>query len=222
MTARPVELSMFPDVAPDRPRGPLVGSVISGSNADLVAAVAPLYLSGSVLDVTYGAGKWWTRFQPEQFTFHDLHKVDGVDFRDLPHTDGSFDAVCFDPPYVASGSVSHEAASEFRGRYGIDHESSYGGEGELFDLILDGLAECARVTRRWLLVKCMEFTSSRRFHDVPTLVKNNAAACGLMFWDQIVHHTGPGLGGHNTRVQIRARRTHSYLLVFAKEGLDGG
>lgn len=215
MSARPVELSMFPDLAPDRPRGPVLGSVFVGSNADLIAAVAPLYLTGSVLDVTYGDGKWWTRFQPEPFTFHDLHKVDGVDFRHLPHEARAFTTVCFDPPYVASGSAAtnHEAG-EFRARYGIDRETGYGHEGELLELIVAGLAECARVAQRWVLVKCMEFTSSRRFHDMPQLVKTAALILGLVTHDVIVHHTGPGVGGHNIWTPVRARRHHSYLLVF--------
>lgn len=212
---RDLELSLFPDVKPARPVGPLLGSVFAGSNADLIAAVAPMWLTGSVLDVTYGDGKWWTRYRPEDFTYHDLHKVDGVDFRHLPHRARAFDTVCFDPPYVTSGSLSanHEAG-EFRQRYGIDRVSGYGQETDLLDLILAGLTECARVTRRWLLVKCMEFTSSRRFHDMPYEVKARALSLGLTSHDVIVHHTGPGLGGHNIVTPIRARRHHSYLLVF--------
>ena len=211
---------MFPELAPDRPRGPIPGSVQGGTNADLIATIAPLYLHGrSVLDVTYGKGRWWTRYLPDQFTCHDIDRAkgDGVDFRSLPEADSSVHVVCFDPPYVTSGSSSttHEAG-DFRRAYGIDRETGYGHEGELVDLILSGLAECARVAREWVLVKCMEFTSSRRFHDIPHLVKTAAPALGLEFHDQIVHHTGPGVGGHNIVTPIRTRRHHSYLLVFRK------
>ncbi len=223
MTARAVELSLFPDVRPPRPVGPIPGSVFVGTNAELIATFAPYYLTGSVLDPTYGDGKWWTRFRPDPFTHHDLHKGDGVDFRALPHPDRAFDTVCFDPPYVASGSASttHEAG-QFRARYGIDRTTGYGHEDELTDLITGGFNECARVARQWVLVKCMEFTSSRRFHDIPHTVKTRAAELGLGLWDVIVHHTGPGVGGHNIWDPIRARRHHSYLLVFRCPDTPGG
>jgi hypothetical protein len=215
---RPVELTMFPDLAPDRPRGPLLGSVVTGTNADLIAAIAPIYLKGrTVADVTYGRGRWWTRYQPPGLIAHDIDpdKGDGVDFRALPETDRSVDVVCYDPPYVASGTNSIDPGPRtFRERYGIDRETGYGHESDLVALILAGLSECARVARQLVLTKCMEFTSSRRFHDMPHLVKTAAAGNGLELHDQIVHHTGSGPGGHNIYTPIRTRRHHSYLLVF--------
>jgi hypothetical protein len=216
---RPVEQSMFPDVAPDRPRGPILGSVVGGTNADLIAAIAPLYLDGNtVMDVTYGLGRWWTRYKPPELICHDLDptKGDGVDFRALPEADRSVDVVCFDPPYVTSGTIGLDPGPRtFRERYGIDRETGYGREDELVELILSGLAECARVAIKWVLVKCMEFTSSRRFHDMPHIIKAGASDMGLALHDVIVHHTGPGVGGHNIYTPIRARRHHSYLLIFA-------
>jgi hypothetical protein len=234
VTARDVALSLFPDVAPDRPVGPLLGSVVAGTNADLIAAVAPLYLDGnSVMDVTYGEGKWWARYRPENFTYHDLHKVDGVDFRHLPEATSSIDAVCFDPPYTISGSASSSRLGpEFQDRYGIGTQhmgplNTAGGSASFETLILDGLAECVRVSRRWVLVKCMEFSQgnhvpkSRSFHDIPHLVTARALELGCVKNDQIVHHTGAGPGGHNIFEPRRARRHHSYLLVFeAPSALD--
>lgn len=217
MTAltRDVAQSLFPDITPDRPCGPLRGSVFVGTNAELIAAYAPYYLTGSVLDPTYGDGKWWTKFTPQPFTYHDLHKVDGVDFRHLPHPDRSFDTVAFDPPYVAEGgTASTEVVHRFRGRYGIDDSIAYGHEDDLAELILAGLAESARVARRWVLVKCMEFVSSRQFHDMPHTIRTEALGMGLRVHDVIVHHTGAGPGGHNIFEPLRARRHHSYLLVF--------
>lgn len=214
---------MFPDFMPDRPTGQLYGSVQTGTNADLMATVAPTYLTGSVLDVTYGEGKWWDRFTPDPFTFHDLHKVDGVDFRALPHDDNSFDAVCFDPPYVISGGPSSPALNdgEFQGRYGIgiDNLGDSSTAAGFHDLVRRGLHECIRVSRGWVLVKCMEFAQGSGptgFHDMPTIVTNWAADLGAAKYDQIVHHTGPGPGGHNIWTQKRARRHHSYLIVFSK------
>jgi len=55
---RDLQLSLLPDLRPDKPVGPVPQSVQHVStNAELIAAVAPIYLTGSVLDVTYGRGK---------------------------------------------------------------------------------------------------------------------------------------------------------------------
>lgn len=220
---RDVQSSMFPEIAPDKPVGTVPGSVQTGSNADLMARLAPIYLTGSVLDVTYGEGKWWDRFTPDPFTFHDLHKVDGVDFTNLPHPDYSFDTVCFDPPYVLSGGESSGAIADsgFQGRYGIGvGRLGHNGATAFEALLQAGLAETARVTRRFLLVKCMEFAQGGGedggFKDMPYLMRSWGAALGLRTHDVIVHHTGSGPGGHNIFTPKRARRHHSYLLVFSK------
>lgn len=210
----------------DRPVGPILTSVFTGTNAELMKAVAPLYLTGSVLDVTYGEGKWWDRFTPDPFTFHDLYKGDGVDFRDLPEPDGSVDTVAFDPPYVVSGGTG---TTDMQERYGIgrdrlrDVSQASGGARSLDALIVGGLVEACRVARCWVLVKCMEYAQGAElgkrndFRDVPTVVTNAAASVGWHKHDQIVHFTGTGPGGHNIFEVRRARRAHSYLLVFSKQ-----
>lgn len=213
--SRPVQTSFLEGM--DRPVGPILQSVFTGQhNADLMAAVAPLYLTGSVLDVTYGRGKWWTRFTPEPFTFHDI-EIDGVDFRDLPHPDRSFETVCYDPPYIAAGgAATTEKAKDFRGAFGLTPGRT---AGSFDNLVMDGLAEVCRVADRWLLVKCMEFVGSAKFVDVPTDVTNACRDLGWVVHDRIVHHAGPGPGGHNIFTVKRARRVHSYLLVFTRKEL---
>lgn len=217
-TTRPVELSLFPEVKPDRPIGHLTGSVINGTNADLIATIAPIYLDGhSVLDVTYGKGAWWRRYTPDRFTCHDL-ALDGVDFRDLPEADNSVDVVCFDPPYVPCGSLpqviesSHRSsAGAFRHAYGLQPMS----HNDIETLFRDGLAECARVARRWVLAKCADYVTGGRFRLGHLSMIDAARSADLADpWDLIVHHTGPGPGGHNITHPLRARRHHSYLLAF--------
>lgn len=211
---RAVQASMFPDIQPDKPIGKILPSVFAGTNADLMAAVAPFYLTGTVLDVTYGEGKWWDRFKPESFTAHDLYKLDGVDFRSLPEADSSIDTVCFDPPYIPAGGAPTQAdAARHRASFGLEPGRTVA---EFDSLVTDGLAECARVASRFLLVKCMEFVGSARFCDMPTDITNAARTMGWVIHDRIVHHTGSGPGGHNIFDPKRARRHHSYLLVFAK------
>ncbi len=209
---RPVQLSMVEGL--DRPTGPIIGSVFTGTNADLIAAVAPLYLTGSVLDVTYGRGKWWDRYRPDPFTFHDLETVDGVNFRSLPEEGRSVETVCFDPPYVPAGGTRTSGATKdeaaFRSNFGLSPRSL----AELNDLIAAGLKECERVARRFVLVKCTDFVTGGRFVLGHLTVLDAARELGLRPHDLIVHHTGPGPGGHNIVEVLRARRAHSYLLVF--------
>lgn len=224
---RAVEQSLFPDIAPDRPVGPILPSVFIGSNADLIAACAPYYLTGSVLDITYGEGGWWQRFVPDPFTAHDL-KLDGVDFRALPEPDASVDTVTFDPPYIPQGGVETSTlpkgarsgpaggeTADFLRRFGLTRSRS---ESELWALIGAGLAEAARVSSRFVLVKCMDFVQGPGLTLGHRLVLDMADELGMVCHDLIVHNTGSGPGGHNIFDPKRARRHHSYLLVFTHRG----
>lgn len=214
MTAsRAIELSLFPDVAPDRPRGRLLGSVVTGTNADLISDVAPLYLEGrTVMDVTYGRGFWWKRYRPDALIAHDLdpNKGDGVDFRHLPEADNSVDVVCFDPPYIPQGGYETSTEKAFADGFGLRSMS----RAELWQLMDDGLVECVRVAREHVLMKCCDFVNGGSFHLGHIKAIELAAGHGLAVHDLIVHHTGAGPGGHNIFTPLRARRHHSYLIVF--------
>lgn len=215
-TARHVAQSLFPDLQAEKAVGPILPSVFVGTNAELMRAVAPYYLTGSVLDVTHGEGGWWTLYRPAPFTAHDLYKLDGVDFRQLPEADDEYDTVCFDPPYVPQGGAASNAsgAANFRDRYGLLEESTPWRS--TFDLIEQGLVECARVSRDLVLVKCGDFVTGGAFTLGHFHALKAAETIGLHCHDLIVHHTGSGPGGHNIFTPIRARRHHSYLLVFTK------
>lgn len=211
-TTRDVQLSAFPEMAPNKPVGGLLGSVFVGTNAELMAAVAPYYFTGSVMDVTYGEGKWWSKGTPERFTAHDLYKVDGVDFRALPEADGSIDTVCFDPPYIPQGGVETSTAKEFLDNFGLTSMS----RAELWQMMDEGQREAMRVARSFVLMKCNDFTNGGAFHLGHKRAIDTAEAAGWVVHDLIVHHTGAGPGGHNIYDPIRARRHHSYLLAFSR------
>lgn len=215
-TRRDVAQSLFPDLQPDKAIGPILASVFVGSNGELMRAVAPLYLQGSVMDCTYGTGRWWTDYRPVSFVGHDIDadKGDGVDFTALPEPDDTYDAVCFDPPYIPQGGVKDQRVASFRQGFGLVSRSETG----LWSMIEAGLAECARVARPagFVLVKCMDYVQSDRLTFGHRRTMDMAERHGLTCHDLIVHHTGSGPGGHNIFVPKRARRHHSYLLVFTK------
>lgn len=214
--SRPVQLAF--ESSDERAIGPTLQSIIAGDNSALIAACAPLYLTGSVLDVTYGGGVWWRRFKPQPFAFHDL-ALDGVDFRELPHADRSWDTVCFDPPYVPS-RAAHTASPHVKGRF----RESYGlntirRRADLEQLVADSLGECARVARRWVLAKCCDYAENGT-----TFVLGHVAMIlegqklGLRVHDLIVHAGGTGPGNSAIAEPKRSRRAHSYLVVFRRPG----
>lgn len=214
--SRDVQLSLI--AGGDRPVGPLLQSVFTGTNAELMRAVAALYLSGSVLDVTYGAGGWWQSFRPDPFGWHDL-ALDGIDCRALPEPSSSVDTVAFDPPYVEAGTPGNRHGAVMMQRFGIGSGRRLG---SIPVLIAAGTAEACRVARRFVLVKCMEYVAGRTFHDGPTAATLGALEAGWIKHDQIVH-LGAGIGGaHRTFEVMRAARAHSYLIVFAPPGPRGG
>lgn len=195
-----------------------VPSVIRGSNGVLIAKVAQLGYLGDpdalIFDVTPGRGLWWTRYQPP-----NLISLDG-DFRSIPEADGSVPVVCFDPPYVSTGSRDTSSVDDFYDRYGLGDLKGWRAIRTLID---DGLAECARILapRGYLLVKCMDYVESghkvwNTFH-----VATVAETLGLRLVDRFIHLTGGGpqtltnLDG-SPREQKHAREVASMLLVFTK------
>jgi hypothetical protein len=209
---RSVQLSIDPGLSPDRPVGRILPSVITGSNADLIAAIAPLYLTGTVCDLTYGTGGWWKRYRPDQLVAHDLDtaKGDGIDFTNLPEADNTYDAVVFDPPYIPQGGVETSSERKFIDHFGLAQRS----ETDLWLLIDSGLVECSRVSRRWVITKCSDFVNGGRLVLGHIKIIELAATHSLTVHDIIVHHTGSGPGGWNIFDVKRARRNHSYLIVF--------
>jgi hypothetical protein len=195
-----------------------VPSVVRGSNGVLIATVARLGYLGrpgdTVLDVTYGRGLWWTRYRPAVLI------AGAGDFRDRPEVDKSVPVVCFDPPYISTGSRATSSVDDLYDRYGLGELKGWRATRELIDA---GLSECARVLAPggFLLVKCMDYVESGRkvwntFH-----VAAEGQCHGLELVDRFHHLSG---GGPQTlvnqdgspREQRHAREVTSMLLVFTK------
>jgi SAM-dependent methyltransferase len=179
------------------------------TNAELIADCARLgYLTGRVLDPTYGRGKWWTAWCPDGLVAHDL-KTDGVDFRHLPHPDESFDAIAFDPPYKLNGTPTDKVDAP----YGVDVVDTRDGRHQL---IRDGITECKRVLALdgHLLVKCQDQVNGGKVRWQTHEFTGHAQTLGLRLVDAFLilgHREQPA----GTR-QVHARRNYSTLLVFRK------
>lgn len=194
----------------------IVTSVVKAQqNGALIAEAARLWIrpDDTVLDVTYGQGKFWTEYRPESLLTHDLYTVDGVDFRDLPEPDSSVDVVVYDPPYVSPGGRATSTIQEMFERYGMKDAPK--NPEELNKLIVAGLKEVCRVVRRCLFVKTMDYVWGGKLRLGHHLVVSEVLAAGLDQVDEFIHYsgTGPQPGG---RRQVHSRRAHTFLCVFEK------
>jgi hypothetical protein len=219
---------------------PIMAAYAWPTNAELVAAVARLYLSPAMLavDVTYGRGKWWDLWRPDRLVAHGLalghdgHYDDGVDFTALPEADNVYDLGAFDPPYVSTGGrVTHGAAGDSMAQaYGMRSSATSPAHNQ--QLIDAGLAELYRVLRPRrrrrgrlvsgvALVKCANYISSgRRQHGVYWTTRA-ALELGFTVLDEFVYVTSGGPQPTRNRDgtlrrQVHARNNYSTLLVLEK------
>ena len=198
--------------------GPVLAATYWPTNAHLIEACAQLgYLAADrpTLDPTYGRGIWWKRWRPNRLATHDI-RLDGVDFRDLPHADQEFGAVAFDPPYVSVGGRKTTTMPDFQNRYGIDTAPTTPTGVQL--LINAGLEECCRVLEPngWLLVKCQDYISSGRLQPGTHWTLERALQLGMIYFDRLEHIAIAPRPQPSRRRQVHARRNLSTLLVFRR------
>lgn len=186
------------------------------TNAELIVDVANLgYIKKTdlVLDPTYGRGVWWNAWQPDRLVKHDLYKLDGVDFRDLPEPDNTFDAVAFDPPYVSAGGRHTTTIPDFHDRFGMTNAPTT--PAGVQQLVNEGIKEIQRVLkpRKYALVKVKNYVSSGKLWLGTIKTVNYAETLGFEVVDMLQHLSGtmpqpPG------RRQVHARQNYSTLLVL--------
>jgi tRNA G10 N-methylase Trm11 len=78
------------------------------------------------------------------------------DFTALPFRDNSFASCLFDPPYKLGNADQWESTDsghdDVRARYGVHATTRL----DVWQMIEQGLTECSRVTRKFLIVKCQD------------------------------------------------------------------
>lgn len=185
-----------------------IPAIITGTNADLIEAVAKLgYVSSDdvVFDATFGRGVWWKSFSPSVL-------IRGAgDFRKLPAADNTYDVVAFDPPYRLNGTPDR---GEEDSRYGIDIPTRWQ---DRLVLMTEGLNECIRVTRVGgrVLMKCQDQVCSGKVRWQTDDFTFHAMVRGCEKLDEL-HLMRPVRPQPSGRDQVHARRNYSTLLVFRK------
>ena len=182
------------------------------SNAELILSCRELgYLRDDdrILDPTYGKGTWWKRWHPKRLVI-----IDG-DFRSLPLTSGSFDAVVYDPPYVSVGGRTTTGLPAFHERYGMDDTPRT--PAGLQEVIDHGLTEMHRLVKPggFVLAKCQSYVSSGKLWRGTYYTERHAESLGFTTFDELVLITSPRPQPPRER-QCHARRNLSTLFVFQR------
>ena len=197
------------------PGGPQVVSAIAGTNAELMENVARLWIKdGDVIaDVTYGRGAFWKRL-PEPYAKHDL-ALDGVDCRDLPYAENTFDCVVIDPPYRPGHGSKGFGENGMAKAYQLGPLDTIN---DVLDLYRAAIVEAWRVLVPGgrLMVKCQDLSYANRLHLVTLDVLRDITENGFELADQFLLVNTPNLSSGAWKGQERARRSHSVLWVACK------
>lgn len=200
----------------------LVLSAYTGSNADVFPEIVKLYVKpgGKVADVSYGKGVFWKQVKTDLFDFHPSDLQTGIDARNLPYEDGSFDCIVFDPPYMHTpGGTAHKEHQNFEDYYKNNQTAS---TKKYHDAVLDLYFEAAKEAYRVLkpegvyIVKCQDEVCANRQRFTHIEIVNELDSYGFQGEDifVVVRQGKPGVS--RMLKQVHARKNHSYFLVFIK------
>jgi hypothetical protein len=84
---------------------------------------------------------------------------------------------------------------------------------ERHQMIKDGITECARVAKCYLLVKCMDQISSGKYWSQTQIFTEHAESLGMKLID--VLHVNGYRSQPKDRRQVHAHRDYSTLLVLS-------
>jgi hypothetical protein len=156
-------------------------------------------------------------WQPDELVAHDLHKLDGVDYRHLPHPDCSFAQAVYDPPYIAMGGRDTTGLPGFLERYGLHGCPQTPAALQRHNDA--GLAELRRVLepRAMLVAKTADYVSGGKLWLGVHRTVEAAEALGFRLEDKLLH-VGEPRPQPDGRGHVHARGNCSTALVLRVDG----
>lgn len=220
----------------------VVSSWHVATNSEVFPKVLQLHVEegSKIADVTYGKGVFWENIPLDKY---DLYRTDinpekspdspdgeGIDCRDLPYQDNSFDVIVLDPPYAEgyfrrnkdhlAGNGSH---AKFRENYstGTAYTESPKYHQAVLALYFDAGREAKRVLRDdgTFIVKVGDEVSSNT-QELTHIQITNFYERELRFYTKdlfvVERHNEPATPGvHN---QVHARKNHSFFMIYEMNG----
>lgn len=211
------------------PTTDVVMSAQIAGNADIFPQILALHVAegSKIADVTYGNGVFWRNVDLSKYELTTSDIADGVDCRDLPYENGSFDVLVLDPPYMEGllrDNKEHKAGngkfSAFRQYYSNGDETNGGPKwhAAVTDLYFKAGTEAYRVLREngVLIVKCQDEVSANRQWLTHIEIINYYEKLGFYAKDLFVVVRSNKAGVSRLKKQKHARKNHSYFLIFVK------
>lgn len=164
------------------------------------------------VDATYNKGAMWADLPQPAMKF-DLKPIteDTVQARSsaLPLADGSVGSIMYDPPFIAAKSTSGKMVKRF---------TAYDTIEELKEDYRASMQEFARVLqdRGILVVKCQDICYFHKNHFITVDLHRWGREFGLYQHDTYILVNKARLIDSRWKRQYRARKFHSYFLVFRK------
>ena len=185
-----------------------MNSVVETSSAEAIAGLLDLVCAADpVVDVTYGNGTFW-KGSSRKVLGGDVDAARAkdftADFRALPFRDASVATVIYDPPFHPYVNSAEQVRFKGMGNNEKQMRSA-------FD---DGLRECWRITKDYLVVKCQGFVHNHAPQWMPLWA---VAICGEPFEWLIVTRGHKRISGRWEKT-LSLRRNHADYLLFSKRG----
>ena len=211
----------------------IMSAYISG-NADVFRHIIDLHIpiGAKIADVTYGNGVFWKEIDISKYELIATDIATGVDCRNLPYENESFDVLVLDPPYMEGllrNNTSHKAGtstySTFREYYSNGDESNMNGpkwHKAVTDLYNKAGIEGFRVLKDGgiMIVKCQDEVSANRQWLTHVEIINYYEQLGFYTKDLFVVVRQNKASISRLIKQKHARKNHSYFLVFVKAEKD--
>ena len=206
----------------------LIFTAHKGPNSETFPKVLQLYVppGSKIADVTYGKGAFWKEIPEKDYRLLKSDIATGVDCRNLPYKDASFDCVVLDPPYMHTpGGTAHDGHQNYEEYYRNNNNDNGAARATpkkyheaVLDLYFAAGCEAHRVLRPKgiLIVKCQDEVCAGKQRLTHVEIIHEYASYGYVAEDcfVVVRQNKPGV----SRIirQLHARKNHSYFLVFRK------